>query len=645
MTLPVVVPFHDDEVALDLPSRLAHANGYSSVRRLVEAAGIKLTDLAKGEEAAIGRLAKWSGIEPERLSKFAQRTTGRTRSWKLGEAVFDKDARTGHRYRYCPACVAGDIGVGGGRPGALTYTRAAWMTRSIRTCTIHCQPIVETPYSETLGRDFSRYVTENSAEIFDQADLAIKASGPSSFDIYLNERIFGIERGGYLDQFQAYVIAILCTFLGKLFAQYRAGLAEFAGVPWDLGDADVGFYFASQGEAVIRSAMAIVLRTYWLKVAGKMPFGRLALWLRRNRDSPDFVTLVELFQDITERNLPWAPGELGVVHARHRYIHRLLSASNEFNMTRARVLQLAESAGLVAHPLPPLNKLLFDAEKLNAVLRPASETLSAKDAQSRLGVSEAVMSRIVKSGMLEVTEQKDIRTVARIRDEDLVKFQTGLFSGARLVTCVDDDLFVSVKTAVKKCFCTYADVIALIHNGSLRNVGALPDHEFRLSHLLVDPREVITVVADKRLKVERMEDAGGKVNRATPPKSIAERPCGIPSGLMSNRQAGRMLRVSSPTIRYLADNGHIVVIVERNMLTTHFQNYLAVASVERFAREHISIADLAAQLETSPIVIERMLSKQGIKPIYEKRSPEDRVARYYRQSELAPLNIFSLRTR
>ncbi|NKJ03727.1 MULTISPECIES: TniQ family protein [unclassified Rhizobium] len=644
MTLPVVVPFHDDEVALDLPSRLAHANGYSSVRRFVEAAGIRTTDLAAGEEIAIERLAKWSGVEPERLSKFAQRTLGRSLRWKLGEAMFDKESRVGHRYRYCPSCVAHDIETGVGRPGALTYTRAAWMTRSIRTCVIHSEPIVEAPYSKTFGRDFSRYVSENATEICGHANCATTTSTPSNLDVYLNDRIFGIARQPYLDQFEAYVVVNLCVYLGQFVKKYRSALGEFSEAPWNLGDAEVGFFFAIQGETAIRHLMSIVLRSSWLTGARKMPFGPLALWLRRNRDNSDCAAFVELFQNISERNLPLGPGELSVFRTRRRYLHTLLSASTEFGMSDERVLQLAETAGLVAHPLPRLNKVLIDADKLNAVLKAATATLTSKQARERLGVTEVVMSRILKAGMIDLVEQKnDGRKFARIRNEDLIKFQTKLFSKVGMLSLDDGGSYTTIADASRRCFCTSDELIALVRDGSLRHVGALPNHAFRLSDLLVDWTEVMEIFVEKRLaaKAAGNEVAGAQmdVHSTIWKNDIAH---GVPSYLLNNRQAARLLRVAPPTIRYLIDNGYVSTTADRNIKTKRKQAYISVESVERFAENHISIADLAAQLETHPVIIEKMLSKNGIKPIYEQ---EGRVARFYQRSELEPLNMFSLRVR
>ncbi|MGO7981435.1 TniQ family protein [Rhizobium johnstonii] len=642
MTLPVVVPFHDDEVALDLPSRLAHANGYSSVRRFVEAAGIRTTDLAAGEDVAVERLAEWSGIDTARLSEFASRTEGRSMRWTIGKATFNKESRVGHRYRYCPSCVARDIKAGVGRPGALTYTRAAWMTRAIRTCAVHSQLIVEAPYSKAFGRDFSRYVSENADEICSHANCATAGSARSSLDVYLNDRILGIERNTYLDQFEVYVVINLCAYLGEFVTKYRSALGEFSEAPWNLGDAEVGFFFASQGEAAIRHLMSIVLRSYWLTGARKMPFGPLALWLRRNRDNADCAAFVELFQDISERNLPLGPGELSVFRVRHRYVHTLLSAATEFGMSEERVLQLAETAGLVAHPLPRVNKVLFNAEKLNVILKAATATLTSKQAREKLDVTEEIMSRILKAGMIDLVEQKnDGRKFARIREEDLIKFQTGLFSQARMMSHDDSDSCVTISDASKRCFCTYDEVVSLVRNGSLKYVGALPNHAFRLSHLLVDWNEVMDVVVEKRLatKAAGNEIACDKISasRTIWKNEISH---GVPSDLLNNRQAARLLRVAPPTIRYLIENGYVSTSTDWNMKTNRRQSYISLASVEKFAETHISIADLAAQLETHPAVIEKMLSKNGIAPIYEQ---EGRVARFYQQSELAPLNMFSLR--
>jgi DNA-binding transcriptional MerR regulator len=148
------------------------------------------------------------------------------------------------------------------------------------------------------------------------------------------------------------------------------------------------------------------------------------------------------------------------------------------------------------------------------------------------------------------------------------------------------------------------------------------------------------VVVEKRLATKA---AGNEIacDKISAPRTIRKNEIshGVPSDLLNNRQAARLLRVAPPTIRYLIENGYVSTSTDWNMKTNRKQSYIRLASVEKFAETHISIADLAAQLETHPAVIEKMLSKNGIAPIYEQ---EGRVARFYQQSELAPLNMFSL---
>lgn len=614
MTLPVTVAFHDDEAALDLPSRLAHANGYSSVRRFVSAAGIKTTDVARGEHVALSRLSKWSGVELARLAAFAITRHQSTR-WTIGHAAFDKEARLGNRYRFCPCCIAEDLAHGGGRPGARAYTRASWMTRAVATCIVHRRPILEVPYTTDEGRDFSRYVADN-AESISRIATASGWSSPSPLDAYLHDRILGVMREPFLDMFEAYVVAGLCTHLGRFLKRHRTALGSVPAYLWDASDGDLGLHVARQGEANIREIVAAALQSAWIGGASKMSYRSLAVWLRGNSNDENLFRVFELFQDIAERSLPFEPGELALTRVRCRHLHTVRSAALEFSMSETRVLQLIRSSGLAPDPAIPPRKILMGAQKAQELLAAATATLTSKQARELLDVSELVMSQILKAKLIQVVEQKESgRDFARIRREDLVRFQEDVFSQARRVEN-DVGFLKSIQEGCRRCGCSYDEILRLIRDRTIEKVYASDNHNFRLSYLLVDWREVVANVVDGR-------------------KSVPD----TPDGLLNCRDAERSLRVASATVRYLIDNSHLLTQRVRNVRTNRNQSFITLASVEKFKTEHISIADLAVQLETHPIAVERMLSKNGVQPIYER---EGRVARFYKRSELASLHRFSL---
>lgn len=106
MTLPVTVDFHSDETRMSLLSRLAIANGYSSVREFLDFTDTNAHAVRSGSPEAISTLAEWSGVEPHVLQSY-NITTERHSTWRLGAASMSRDMRIGRSHRYCPKCVLG----------------------------------------------------------------------------------------------------------------------------------------------------------------------------------------------------------------------------------------------------------------------------------------------------------------------------------------------------------------------------------------------------------------------------------------------------------------------------------------------------------------------------------------------------------
>ncbi|MDH6231606.1 ribosome-binding factor A [Mesorhizobium soli] len=614
MVLPVPVVFHPDEIPESLCDRLSAANGFSSMKLFMSMTGIDARGLERGESQSIARLSHWSGDDPTLLARYRVTTMLRRLDWQLGAAIFNKGVRRGNRFRYCPMCVVNDMETGRCRHVSRPYVRVGWLTRAVRNCTRHRCPLVEKPTTARTGDSFCRFVAANLGEIEHQAAATV-ADFPVALDSYVEDRISGILQEQYLDRFEAHVAIDLCTHLGRFVKRHPPALSL---LPPDLRSApsrEIGFFLARQGELKIRSTVAWIIERERPKGRARFLFGSLGRWLRNNSHEPEFAEVLELFQDIAERNLPYGPGEMCFVPVRRRYLHSVKSASIEYGLFADRTLTLVKQAGLIEDDTSSHARIYFDAEKAHDILVAASRTITSQEAKRELGATERVMSRILQAGLLRRVEARDgIRNYSRIRREDLDDFRTHLFANV----AISEDLssLSTIVTVCQKAFCDVEDVLSAVMSGRISGVAAKPNHGHRLDSLRFDLDEAIAYFSSIRATLS----------------DIAS------NNVMSQRDASVYMHVKATTIPYLIDKGLLETGVINNPFNNRRQTVVTVASIDAFRTEHIPVSEVASFYETHPIVILDLFAKIGVHPIYDNCG---NVSRFFRRSDIidAPIVI------
>ncbi len=607
MPLPVTVVHHSDETPESLCDRLSVANGFSSKRIFLTMTGIKAPALAKADPGAIRKLANWSGENTTDLERNRIVTRPRRLDWQLGNAVFNKQARCGRRFRYCPKCIVDDIETGRGRPVSRPYVRAAWLSRAITNCVRHARPIVEIPLAGKTDDSFCRFVATNSAKIRQDAESSV----PTEFlgvDAYAQDRVLGALKEPYLDRFEAHVAIDLCTYLGKFLKRHRPA---FSLIQTDLRTAparEIGFHYARQGALAIRDIVAAVIKKILPNGVQKFFFGALGRWLRSNSQHAEFAELVELFQDIAERNLPFGIGDMCFVPVRNRYLHSVVSAGIEYGLHEERIVQLMLEAGLIEDTKLPHGRIHFDAGKAHHILTEASKTLTSRDVRNELGISERAMTEIFQRGLLPRVEPRtETRIYSRIRREDLESLRRSLF--ANVTVGEVDNSYISIRRVCQRSACEIGDVIAALVGGHLRKVFIAPGDGPHISSLRFDP-----------------DEANAHLTKARPTLSAL-------AGLtvMTQREASAYLRAKPKTVPYLITLGLLDTVEINNPMNGRLQLAVTVESMDRFQKDHILVSEVAALHETHPITILDLFSKIGVRPIYDNCG---NVSRYFPRSEV-----------
>lgn len=526
--------------------------------------------------------------------------------------MFNRQARRGKRFRYCPSCVLDDIANGSGRPVPRPYVRVGWLSRAITNCTRHGRPMIEVPISSRTKSSFCRFVSDNMAAIELQATECVQTSF-IAVDSYAEDRIRGILREPYLDRFETHVAIDLCTHLGRFVKRHRHALSA---VPRDMRSApvrEIGFFLARQGEVTIRETVTRIIDQERPEGSHKFLFRSLGRWLRSNSREPAFAELVELFQDIAERNLPFAAGEMCFVPVRRRYLHSVVSAGIEYGLHEERIVQLLQDARLIEDATLSRGRIYFDAEKAHDILDAASRTLTSREAREILGVSQIVMASFLDRGLLPRVEPRDgVRVYTRIRREDLDEFRKRIF--AYVVVGWVDQSMASITRVCQRAGCETADVISALIQGKLRNVAVDPTHGTKIGALRFDLKEAVDLFARER---KTLSEAAGVA-------------------VMNQRDASAYMGVKPTTIPYLIGLGLLDTATVNNPVNNRTQTAVTVASMIDFQEEHVPVSEVAAFYETHPITILDLLAKIGIRPIYDNCG---NVSRFFRRSDVADAPI------
>lgn len=615
MTLPALVEYHSDsENALSLASRLAVANGFRSLKVFLTAMGIHVTDLVKGHENAVATLAKWSGVAPDALTKFAITPMGDRNRWRLGDAIFCKEMRKGDRFRYCPCCTVDDIDNGSGPLETRPHVRSSWMTKAVENCVKHQRPMLEVELPDFHKNDFCRFVSETMGTVREQAERQARVQH-MDVDIYAEKRIRGIPSQSFLDKLEAHVAINLCLYLGR-FVNKMDVVSEL--LPSELqmaSDREIGFHFAKGDGANIEKMISHVIRQRLPRGAEKFIFGQLGSWLRANNTRAAFSEIVDHFQEIVVRRLPFGPGEMCFVPVRQRYVHSVGSASAEYGLVGKRIIQLLNDARLL-NETDGLShtQIYFEAQRAHKILSDACETLTSEEVRTKLGVSSQVMSHILEANLIpRVETRSDTRLYSRIRTHEMERFQRQIFSAVSFGE-VGPDMQTAASVANKTAY-SYVDILKFQIEGDLRNTRALPDHGFKLSALRFDHTEITEIISARRAAAASLK-------------------AGIP--VMNQRGASSYLRVKTTTIPFLIQKGFLESVSVRNEVNQQQHPAVTVESLDAFKAKYVSVADVAKLHGTHPIMMVDVLKKNGIEPVI-KGGP--RITRFFQKSDLVGLEI------
>lgn len=600
MVLPVTLELHEDEAPISLVARLAAANGFSSLRAFLAHTEVTAAAIVRGEPEALSAVSEWSGISSEKLGVLASESGGVGQSWRLGKATLNKEMRPGRLLRFCANCVLDDREYRCGRIVSRAYHRAWWSVRGIEGCHVHDRRLTEVAIPAGGDpHDFPRFVDAN-IESIRETTAAVAASSQPQLDHYLADRIFQWGGTSFLDSIEAHVVAEFSRYLGDFLSLHQVD--EF--MDDGIDSREWGFRLAAQGEEEIRRVIAAVIHQKRPKAKYFEPFlGPMVTWFRRNIEKPAYQSVIDLVQDILERNMPFGEGQVILKPVQARYVYCVNSAHAEYGMSKDRIRALMKSNDPAFRDGLSDASTYFDAAALRPILEAANETLTSKEAGAALGLQEARVHDLLKSGALVQVETRagDERTYTRIRKADVDALIHRLTVSMAAVT--SDNGMLSLSAAARSWRCPFYRLVSKILDESLE-AFVMPGNEPVLQRARVKPGSL--QLDTDRLMVDDDE-------------------------LMRLKDVERAVGTTTATIAELVEHGYLRLQIQRRE-TGRSVKFVSRRSLTDFEERYISLSAIAKKRNGFRAAIKSELDKLGITPIYE---PTGFNARFYRRSDLA----------
>lgn len=218
---------------------------------------------------------------------------------------------------------------------ARAYRRAWWNVNDIEGCTAHKCALTEVRVAADGDvHDFSQFVKANLGMI-EEVAAAPALSRQPRLDAYLRDRMFLDHEDGFLDRLDAHVAAEFSRYLGDFLVLHdiRAWMNE------ETNPREWGFNLAAMGEDEIRRVFAEIIdqkrpTTQYVEAV----VGPMAKWFRRNAAKEAYAPVIDLMQDILERNMPFGEGQIifKPVRTRHLYCVNSAHADSGINKDRTR---------------------------------------------------------------------------------------------------------------------------------------------------------------------------------------------------------------------------------------------------------------------------------------------------------------------
>ncbi|TBZ80589.1 TniQ family protein [Rhizobium leguminosarum] len=494
------VPFHDDEALISMWSRLSAANG-TKARVFSMDMSVNHYDLAKGEPRALARMAEVAGLAPELLAARSLVRLEPKNTSLAGHRFPSHNAIVRTTTRFCPHCLQEDDVRDHRFPQARRYFRLQWQVRAVRSCPHHNCSIVEGPVPDNpdLNIDFSRYNRDYAREIRKAASKSVPLPF-STFERFICDRLVARRNhGDFLDSISLSLAidmieqAGICLRYGKTF-DAQDDLSEI-----DLHSVSQhAFEYFVRGRTGLDECLDVISgndETYNPRIGGRKLYGSLYLRIANRREAED-RTAYDALRNHALRNFP--------LSNRARVFGPLLESkfvslptwTKEHEVHHTTFRRLLTTLGH-EHALVDSDgrEPLIDVDIAKKVLAYWRNLTTAAELERLIGVGVDTMRVIQREKLLvpRLPKERNNR-YAKYALSDVETFLKKIIPAA---PTSDIEGLHPFRSAVRRAHTSQGVVLRLLLDGRVARRGIDPNLPNGIDALLLDPRELQQLIAER----------------------------------------------------------------------------------------------------------------------------------------------------
>lgn len=433
--MPNSIPPRRRETIASFISRTAAAS-YVDATTFASDKETSFQSLIAGSSKAVDALRSFNCHIPSDVVEWSPSSDGVTGRQRLFRGhIFPSKVLQRSEMRGCPKCLKRDL-EDHEDPTTSMAMRGHWLVPHSTLCLEHHHPIV--PFwkeSKPLLRfDSARHLASLAPDIM-AGKLTREPREPTGFETWLDDRLEGRAGGTWLDQFRLHAASNYCLMLGT------ALMRHFTSAPSAIPDKEkwfiynLGFVVARHGEDEIRKALNGLLglaggphdgpRKIFPKMYDRLAYDYI--------DDPDYEAFRLILRMHMVETWPLNVGdELLGEPVVERRLHSVRTAARATGIDQRRLRKILASEGVVPEDGLPDAWEVFDAKRVDTILKKASTLVTAKDFAEGIGAIRSQFDLLVAGGVLtpRLLSFSEAGTKAIWDPADGVRFLDSVFLGA-----------------------------------------------------------------------------------------------------------------------------------------------------------------------------------------------------------------------
>lgn len=555
--------------------------------------GVGSADVVAGDEAALQQIAKIGGCDFHALEWSTPRRTGANFAF-MGH-TWPKTSLLRETLRWCPACVAKDIDEASPRllPHAAAYGRAIWLCRSIRTCPEHGIVLLEA--RPALARAYDIVLAIRAAP---KAEPVRRDASP--LETYLADRLTGTsDRNPFLDQLEPWAVARFAESLGSTLAYGRD-------IRFETLNDDQLAVAGGQGFDAIRSPVALrhSLSELYGSFEGSNVAGPQAIygrafwdWLSRDAEPEVFKPLLDVVREQVLGEVPLPLGSVVLGEKHDTKFVTIATAAKAFGLHPTTLSRTLVDAGIVSSAEVASGRARIELKPLECDLHDLRDALGPKDLQGYLNCPRVQTALLIEAGLLPpifATTNVERRYARRTAGE----FLKSLGMSAERVEAPSPGWF-DIVAATKRANCKLIETIELIRS--------------------------------ERVPVQLVAGLTGFMANYIELETLKALTRGEPLPGLTKRDFVQRFSLSDRVANALIENGTVPTTPARHPVHRAVINVIPGEAVDTFARDYVSLHNLAAERKQHFLRVKKDLDQRGVSPAFD---PKIVHATIYRRSEI-----------